>query len=248
MINRQEMENFTLPTRGIIRQEDTTEQLAKKLCLLPLKTINELRSIFLQQLLQHHQNPDERLLLERHRTRHMINLDMFRHFRTLNNQFDPETGSIARTLNFNFHPDLALRSDQDTCIIAQHPFLNRNVERKIHEIQDNQVQIAIHSMKTATKDEIMGKFIVANDGAQCKKGKRNPIHTFPYKLHKMLSDPEFSECISWLPHGRAWKIIRRTQFENDVLPHHFRHGRYSSFMRQVSKLQGLSQLKTKKTN
>jgi HSF-type DNA-binding len=184
---------------------------------------------------------DEGWLLDRYRIRNTINSEMLPYLRMSNNQFDPETGLGSRNLSFNLNSNLKCnlfqKSNKDTCILAQHPFLNRNVER---------MQIAIQSMKTATQDEIMGKIIVSNVGAHCKKGKRNPIHTFPYKLHKMLSDPKFSKCISWLPHGRAWKIIRRTQFENDVLPHHFRHGRYSSFMRQVSKLQGLSQLKTKK--
>jgi hypothetical protein len=65
------------------------------------------------------------------------------------------------------------------------------------------------------------------------RNQRDPIHSFPFRLHAILSNPEYSECITWLPHGRAWKILRRTQFERIVIPHHFRHGRYSSFMRQV---------------
>jgi HSF-type DNA-binding len=64
--------------------------------------------------------------------------------------------------------------------------------------------------------------------------QRDPTHSFPCRLHEILSNPEYSECITWLPHGRAWKILRRTQLEQFVIPRHFRHGRYSSFMRQVS--------------
>jgi hypothetical protein len=33
-------------------------------------------------------------------------------------------------------------------------------------------------------------------------------HSFPMKLHKILSDPENSEYITWLPHGRSWRVLK----------------------------------------
>lgn len=59
--------------------------------------------------------------------------------------------------------------------------------------------------------------------------------TFPVKLHMILSSPEFQDIISWLPHGRCWRILQQRAFEERVIPLFFRHGRYSSFARQVSK-------------
>jgi HSF-type DNA-binding len=64
-------------------------------------------------------------------------------------------------------------------------------------------------------------------------GQRDPTRTFPCILHEILSNPAYNECITWQPNGQAWRIIRRTQFERVVIPRYFRHGRYSSFMRQV---------------
>ena len=57
--------------------------------------------------------------------------------------------------------------------------------------------------------------------------------TFPVKLHKILSDPDNSKCISWLPHGRSWRILKPKEFEKEIVPKHFRHAKYASFMRQV---------------
>jgi HSF-type DNA-binding len=65
------------------------------------------------------------------------------------------------------------------------------------------------------------------------KGKRSSFHTFPHRLHEIMSNPEYSEYITWLPNGYAWKILQRKQFESVVIPRHFRHGRFTSFMRQV---------------
>ena len=58
--------------------------------------------------------------------------------------------------------------------------------------------------------------------------------TFPAKLHLILSNPEFEDIIAWLPHGRSWRILQQKAFEDRVIPLYFRHGRYSSFARQVN--------------
>lgn len=58
--------------------------------------------------------------------------------------------------------------------------------------------------------------------------------TFPVKLHMILSNPEYQDIISWLPHGRSWRILQQKAFEDRVIPLYFRHGRYSSFARQVN--------------
>jgi len=58
--------------------------------------------------------------------------------------------------------------------------------------------------------------------------------TFPAKLHMILSNPQFQDIISWLPHGRSWRILQQKAFEERVIPLYFRHGRYSSFARQVN--------------
>jgi hypothetical protein len=57
--------------------------------------------------------------------------------------------------------------------------------------------------------------------------------TFPVKLHLILSTKEFEKIVAWLPHGRAWRILDHKALEEKVIPLYFRHGRYSSFARQV---------------
>ena len=58
--------------------------------------------------------------------------------------------------------------------------------------------------------------------------------TFPVKVHMILSNPDFQDIIGWLPHGRSWRILQQKAFEEKVIPLYFRHGRYSSFARQVN--------------
>jgi hypothetical protein len=78
------------------------------------------------------------------------------------------------------------------------------------------------------------------DGPSSSSAKRTTTKeaTFPTKLHMILSNPEFQDIVSWLPHGRSWRILQQKAFEERVIPMYFRHGRYSSFARQVRPFHG----------
>jgi hypothetical protein len=62
---------------------------------------------------------------------------------------------------------------------------------------------------------------------------------FPVKLHYILSNPKYQDCVAWLPHGRAWRILKAKTFEKKVIPRFFRSAKYASFMRQVSPKAGI---------
>ena len=49
--------------------------------------------------------------------------------------------------------------------------------------------------------------------------------TFAEKVHSILARPEFANAISWMPHGRAFKVHVPKECENNVLPIYFGHGR-----------------------
>jgi hypothetical protein len=58
--------------------------------------------------------------------------------------------------------------------------------------------------------------------------------TFAEKVHDLLSDEEHAKYISWMPHGRSFKVIVPVIFERNVCERYFGHKRYSSFLRQLS--------------
>ncbi len=41
---------------------------------------------------------------------------------------------------------------------------------------------------------------------------------FPVKLYALLAQPQLSQIISWMPHGRSWKVLKPRIFETTVLP------------------------------
>ena len=91
------------------------------------------------------------------------------------------------------------------------------MQRDTHSANDSIVQAA-----EAHEPEV-------DQGAD-KKEKSN----FPAKLYRLLEDPTSQEYVSWLPQGRAWKILNQHAFEEKIIPLFFRHANLSSFMRQVN--------------
>lgn len=66
---------------------------------------------------------------------------------------------------------------------------------------------------------------------------QHPKKYFPFKLLQLLEDCtlEGNENIaSWLPHGKAFKVHKPTDFENKLIRRYFRQTKYRSFVRQVS--------------
>jgi len=63
----------------------------------------------------------------------------------------------------------------------------------------------------------------------------NPSSTFPAKLFKILSNQEFADIITWMPHGRSWRMLQPKVFSEVVSTKYFSHqSKYASFMRQVN--------------
>lgn len=57
---------------------------------------------------------------------------------------------------------------------------------------------------------------------------------FAQKVHHILSQSEYTRWISWMPHGRAFKVHVPVLFESQVCPKYFGHKRYSSFLRELN--------------
>ena len=59
--------------------------------------------------------------------------------------------------------------------------------------------------------------------------------TFAMKVHAILSQRDYSQCIAWCDHGRAFKILVPVRLEQSkCLGKYFGHDRYSSFLRSLS--------------
>jgi len=60
------------------------------------------------------------------------------------------------------------------------------------------------------------------------------VPNFPAKMHSILSRPDLADIICWMPHGRAWRVLKPREFEIRVIPTYFEHAKFSSFIRQAN--------------
>jgi len=60
---------------------------------------------------------------------------------------------------------------------------------------------------------------------------------FPFKMHDTLTRIDadgYSDIMSWMPHGRSFKIHDLDGFQDHILPLYFRHSKKSSLLRQLN--------------
>lgn len=43
------------------------------------------------------------------------------------------------------------------------------------------------------------------------------VPNFTSKMHAILSRPDLSDIVAWMPHGRAWRILKPREFEVRVI-------------------------------
>ena len=56
---------------------------------------------------------------------------------------------------------------------------------------------------------------------------------FPQKLMEILSNKDYADIISWLPHGRSFIFHSPERFTESILPHYLKECKFSSFTRKL---------------
>ncbi|KAJ1980722.1 hypothetical protein H4R35_001008 [Dimargaris xerosporica] len=65
-------------------------------------------------------------------------------------------------------------------------------------------------------------------------GKPSGGNTFVHKLHDMVTDPAYQHLISWNYTGASFVVCCINDLAREVLPKHFKHSNFSSFVRQLN--------------
>jgi len=116
-------------------------------------------------------------------------------------------------------------------------FLNK---KKEYEKKNSQVK---KEKLVPGKDEVDKENKVHKGRSKCKATKEEDDDmaygfmgtNFPARLHDLLTfDEGISDIITWLPHGRAWIVLKKPDFVEKVAPSHFSISKFESFTRQVN--------------
>ncbi|TIB32885.1 hypothetical protein E3P86_03055, partial [Wallemia ichthyophaga] len=58
---------------------------------------------------------------------------------------------------------------------------------------------------------------------------------FVKKLFMMLEDSQYSSVVCWSPSGESFVVKEMNEFTKQILPRHFKHSNFASFVRQLNK-------------
>lgn len=63
----------------------------------------------------------------------------------------------------------------------------------------------------------------------------NNSSDFVRKLYKMLEDPSYESIVRWGEGGESFVVLENEKFTKMILPKHFKHSNFASFVRQLNK-------------
>ncbi|KAH8819542.1 BRRG2, response regulator [Xylogone sp. PMI_703] len=66
-------------------------------------------------------------------------------------------------------------------------------------------------------------------------GSANNSSDFVRKLYKMLEDPSYEHIVRWGEGGESFVVLENEKFTKLILPKHFKHSNFASFVRQLNK-------------
>lgn len=67
------------------------------------------------------------------------------------------------------------------------------------------------------------------------QGAGNNSSDFVRKLYKMLEDPSYKGIVRWGNEGDSFVVLENEKFTKTILPKHFKHSNFASFVRQLNK-------------
>ncbi|ORZ25865.1 HSF-type DNA-binding-domain-containing protein [Absidia repens] len=68
----------------------------------------------------------------------------------------------------------------------------------------------------------------------CQQTNKANTNTFVHKLFNMVMDVHYQHLIAWNHTGASFIVCNIVDFSRDVLPKHFKHNNFSSFVRQLN--------------
>jgi hypothetical protein len=142
----------------------------------------------------------------------------------------PQPRSVPRQNSMNHHPTMQQHIPSYLCGNDTDTFAH-----KVPVHDSERYRTMVRTSNTNSDDVTTKSSAMVSSGINGKRKSRRPSTTsFPTKLYKILAEPKYQEYIAWLPHGRAWRVLKPKALEDDIIPKYFRSDRLASFMRQVN--------------
>lgn len=74
-----------------------------------------------------------------------------------------------------------------------------------------------------------------SNGSGSQVTARPPSNEFVRKLYNILEGNSYSDIVRWTDHGDSFVVLDTGKFTTQILPNHFKHSNFASFVRQLNK-------------
>lgn len=71
--------------------------------------------------------------------------------------------------------------------------------------------------------------------ASTSSSNQSGSNDFVKKLFQMLQEDSYKDIVRWTSRGDSFVVINMTDFTKEILPRHFKHSNFASFVRQLNK-------------
>ncbi|CAI1739266.1 hypothetical protein SEUBUCD646_0O03740 [Saccharomyces eubayanus] len=74
-----------------------------------------------------------------------------------------------------------------------------------------------------------------NNSSSANTGSKAPANEFVRKLFRILENNEYPDIVTWTENGKSFVVLDTGKFTTHILPNHFKHSNFASFVRQLNK-------------
>ncbi|CAI5286266.1 ASB_HP2_G0025780.mRNA.1.CDS.1 [Saccharomyces cerevisiae] len=104
--------------------------------------------------------------------------------------------------------------------------------RLMNTMQPNNSSDMLHiNNKTNNVQQPAGNTNISSANA----GAKAPANEFVRKLFRILENNEYPDIVTWTENGKSFVVLDTGKFTTHILPNHFKHSNFASFVRQLNK-------------
>lgn len=114
---------------------------------------------------------------------------------------------------------------------GHHPLQLHNIQEQQQQQQQQQHQMDIQDLNLQSIVPIQ-KTIIGTSNSQ---GSKPPSNEFVRKLYNILESNSYPDIVRWTDTGDSFVVLDTGKFTTQILPNHFKHSNFASFVRQLNK-------------
>lgn len=117
--------------------------------------------------------------------------------------------------------------------------INTNESSAINSVNpgssSNTLNSVVNAIPTSDVSALETQDSMKNDSLNAANNAKPPSNEFVRKLFKILESNWYPDIVRWTEEGDSFVVLDTGKFTTQILPNHFKHSNFASFVRQLNK-------------